>query len=103
MEVRWTKKLAVRDVSTFFSLEDRSPLCLADEMPRVWEKPLRVLATRGSELHHLELMALFAVRGCPSRPACLQDGHVTAVTLHEVSLKDLGAGVVFSCPLEVPP
>ncbi|KAM9630449.1 uncharacterized protein ACIBXB_016864 isoform 4-T13 [Morphnus guianensis] len=41
MEVRWTKKLAVRDVSTFFSLEDRSPLCLADEMPRVWEKPLR--------------------------------------------------------------
>lgn len=49
-----------------------------------------------------ESMALFAIRGCPSRPACLQDGRVTAVTLREVSLKDLGAGVVFSCPLEVP-
>lgn len=34
----------------------------------------------------------------PSQPAC-----VTAVTLPEVAWKDLGAGVVLSCPLEVPP
>ncbi|KAM9256442.1 uncharacterized protein FYN16_011241 [Cariama cristata] len=78
VEVRWTKKLAVWDVSTFLSLEDRSSLCLADEMPCVGKNPCVVRRYSSSSWRHVAASsATWSPRLClqsvdvpPGQPAC---------------------------------